>query len=66
MFSTDWRYELLKRREFAQLRLAKLAPRWLAYWCFIRIMADVSTGPLKGEAVPEIRAMDALKAWERS
>jgi hypothetical protein len=59
----DLRYELDKRATFTGLRVARLVPRWLAYWCFVRIVADVSTGPLAHQAMPEITVTDALEAW---
>jgi hypothetical protein len=61
----DVRYELRKRWEHAQLKIAKMLPRWLVYWAYIRVAADVTTGALAHTPVPEVGMMDALKAWEK-
>ena len=60
----DWRYQLDKRATFAGLRTAKLLPRWLVRWAYIRVLADVSTGPLSSMAMPDIGAVQALQVWE--
>jgi hypothetical protein len=39
-------------------------PRWLVYWCAIRLMAHASQDEYGGEIVGEIKMMDALKRWE--
>ena len=42
-----------------------LLPRWLVYWCSVRLMAEASTGPWGHQEVPKLTAMDALKRWDR-
>lgn len=51
-------------REKAIVAVVWKLPRWLVYWCAIRLIAHASQGQYGGEIVPEIKAMDALKRWE--
>ena len=43
-----------------------LLPRWLVYWCSVRLMSEASTGQWGHQVVPELTALDALKRWDRS
>ena len=54
------------RRPGERLRLAFVwaLPRWLVYWCAIRLMAHATQGPWGNQIVPELNAIDALKRWE--
>lgn len=45
-------------------KLAWLAPRRLAYWCAIRVVASATTGRYGDTVVPELKAMDAIQRWE--
>ncbi len=54
----------MTRTDKLTMWIAYRLPRRVVYWCFIRLMADVTTGPLSDRAVPEIEAMEALKAWD--
>lgn len=40
-------------------------PRWVVYWCSVRLMAHATTGKWSKQVVPELTALDALKRWER-
>jgi hypothetical protein len=42
-----------------------LLPRWLVYWCSVRLMSEASTGKWGHQVVPELTALDALKRWDR-
>jgi len=42
-----------------------LLPRWLVYWCSVRLMSEATTGQWGHQVVPELTALDALKRWER-
>jgi hypothetical protein len=46
------------------LRVSRMLPRELAYWCAIRVMAHASQGPYSNQEVPALLAMDALKRWK--
>lgn len=61
-----WRYELERAKEKAAQAIAWRVPRWLAYWCAIRVVAHATQGPWSTETVPELRAMDAIQRWERA
>lgn len=50
--------------EKLQMKVAWLMPRWLVYWCSIRLIAHATTGKFGDTIVPELPAMDALKRWE--
>lgn len=54
-----------QRREALALAVANRLPRWLVYWAAIRLMAHATTGRYGSTVVPDLRAMDALKRWER-
>lgn len=58
-------YELEKLRERLAMAVAWKMPRWLVYWCSIRLMAHATTGEHENQIVPELTGMDALKRWER-
>jgi hypothetical protein len=66
---TIWRighgYTAAKYRERFVLALVWRLPRWLVYWCAIRLIAHATTGRYGGQVVPDLRAMDALERWEK-
>lgn len=39
-------------------------PRWLVYWCSIRLMAHATQGPWGNETPSSVDIMKALKRWE--
>lgn len=41
-----------------------LLPRWLVYWCSVRLLVAATTGKWGHQVVPELTALDALKRWE--
>lgn len=40
-------------------------PRWLIYWCAIRLIAYATTGNHSNTIVPDLTAMDALGRWDK-
>ena len=45
-------------------KIAWAMPRWLAYYCTIRVIANATGSKYPTQVVPELTAMDALKRWE--
>lgn len=46
-----------------KMKIAWAMPRWLVYWCSIRLMAKATQGEWGTQEVPALLAMDALKRW---
>lgn len=40
-------------------------PKWLAYWCTVRLGVHATTGRFSDQVVPDLTYMDTLKRWER-
>jgi len=59
-----WHYNLAKYRERVQFWIAWHMPRWLVYFCSIRLMSNATVGKYGDTIVPELMAMDALERWE--
>jgi hypothetical protein len=59
-------YRLYKLKEKFQLWVAWHVPRWLVYWCTIRLLAHATSGQHSNQVVPDLLAMDALKRWEKT
>jgi len=61
-----WSFDYWRRRagEKLALTVAWRVPRWLAYWCAVRVIAEATGPKWAGTVVPELTAMDALKRWE--
>lgn len=51
------------RRTKLVLWFVNLLPRWLVYWCAIRLGAHATTGQYGDTVVPDLRFMDALERW---
>lgn len=60
---TMWRYELNKRIEKAQMWFAWRLPKWLVYWCVIRLWAHGTTGDYGSTHPNELLWDEALKRW---
>lgn len=57
------RYEWRKQKENVMLWVAWHTPKWLAYWCAIRVMAHATTGKY-GDTNPTTEPMmTALERW---
>jgi hypothetical protein len=52
-------------KERAMRWVAWHAPRWLVYWCAIRLIAHGTSGQYGNTVVPEATAMDMLDRWDK-
>lgn len=57
-------YELNKRKEKAILWFVWKLPKWLVYWCAIRLGSHATTGDHSNQNTSELLFIDALKRWE--
>ena len=46
-----------------RMKIAWLMPRWLVYFCAIRLMAYATQGKYGDTEVPALSAMDAIDRW---
>lgn len=53
-----------RARERAAMWLAWRMPRWLAYWCFVRIAAHGTTGEWSGSVPDQLSVMEAMRRWD--
>jgi hypothetical protein len=55
-----------KRRQSERIAMATAwkMPKWLAYWCAIRVIAHATTGQYGNTDPGMLSTMDALKRWE--
>lgn len=53
--------ELKEKVGFA---IAFKLPKFLVYYCAIRVMANASSGKYQKQVLSELKAMDALRRWE--
>jgi hypothetical protein len=62
---SELRYWYLQKPcERVRMKFVWMLPKWLVYWCAIRLIAHATQGPHSNTIVPELTAMDALKRWE--
>jgi len=45
------------------IKIAWILPRYLIYWCAIRLGCFATQGDYSTQIVPELYFMDALKRW---
>ena len=57
--------EFKRFKEKAGMFIAWRVPRWLVYFCVIRMGAETTTGKYSGTVVPDLKLMDAVKRWEK-
>ncbi|HET6725909.1 MAG TPA: hypothetical protein VFH85_07890 [Gammaproteobacteria bacterium] len=50
----------------APYKVARMMPRWLVYYCAMRLISHATSGEYENTIVPELTAMDALKRWEQT
>ncbi len=50
------------RRKLA-IKIAWALPRWLVYWCAVRVGANATGMKHPHQAVPDLLFMEALKRW---
>lgn len=58
-----WRYERFKER--TKMVIVWALPDWVIYTAAIRLIAHATTGEHQRTDVNEIRALTALKRWEK-
>jgi hypothetical protein len=49
--------------EKLKLKIAWAMPRWLVYWCSIRLMCNATQDEYSDQSPTDLLAMDALKRW---
>lgn len=59
-----WYWNVQRRAAKLRLKFVWALPRWLVYWCAIRVIAHATQGKYGNTIVPELTAMDALKRWD--
>lgn len=59
-----YKLRLYVLKEKFMFKIAWLMPRWLVYFCTIRLVAYATCGKYGNTNVPELSAMDAIKRWE--
>jgi hypothetical protein len=52
-------------KDLIWLRMAKLLPKRLVYFCGIIIGANATTGQYSKQIVPELTFMEALERWSK-
>jgi hypothetical protein len=55
------RYEVIKTNVL--FAIAYAVPKWLVYFCTIRLIAHATTGKYSSTNVSELKVMDALERW---
>jgi len=50
-------------KEKLQMKLAWLMPKWLVYFCAIRVVAFATMGQYSSTIVSKLSAMDAIERW---
>ncbi len=54
----------LRRKEKVAIWIAWHLPRWLVYWCAIRLLSEMTKkDEMVGVEVPNMKAMDLLSLW---
>ena len=53
----DW---FAKRREKAVCWFVWRLPKWVVYWCGVRLFAHATTGPWGHEEAPAVKLVDAM------
>lgn len=61
----DLKFRLITRpRSLLPYKVAGIMPRWLVYYCAIRLIANACGRKFPTQIVPDLTAMDALKRWD--
>ena len=53
------------RKEKLMMWISWKMPKWLVYFCAIRLGANATTGKYSNQIVTDLSFIDALKRWER-
>ena len=56
-------FDVLKTK--IMMSIAWKMPRWLVYWCAVRLGAKATTGEHGRIVVADLTFMDALDRWEK-
>jgi len=59
----DIHYEIHKLKEKLIMKIVWALPKYLVYWCVIRVWAYASTGKYHNLGPTEVQVDQALKAW---
>lgn len=51
-------------KEKLMMKIAWKTPKWLVYFCAVRLGANATTGKHGSQIVPELNFIDALKRWK--
>ncbi len=57
----DMRWDI--RRTRLIMAIVWRLPRWLVYWCAVRVGAHATTGVHDSQVAPDLKFLDALKRW---
>jgi hypothetical protein len=49
--------------ETTLLRIVRRLPRWLVYWCAVRLMAHATQGKWSNQCASDLTAIEALQRW---
>lgn len=61
----DLKYRLIERPlQKLPYTIAWMMPKWLAYYCTIRVIANATCDKYSNQNVAELTAMEVLKRWE--
>ena len=55
-----------RMKEKTMLRIVRLLPKTLVYWCAIEVVAIATTGKYSNTVVPDLPAMEAIKRYENT
>jgi hypothetical protein len=58
-------YRILRFLDDMKFRIAWWMPKWLVYYCSVRLMASATTGEYANTITPELNALDALRRWRK-
>lgn len=61
LWRLQWRLAVLAEK--LQQAIAWRMPRWLVYWCAIRLGAHATAGKYGDTNVPELKFVDAICRW---
>lgn len=51
------------RRDW-KMNVAWMMPRWLVYWCFVRMAAHATQGPWSSDHPDSVSVIDAMNRWD--
>lgn len=60
----DLRYEVSRRIEKLQMKIAWALPKWLVMWATVRLFAHGTTGKWGNTEPSSLSIFDAMERWE--